>query len=262
MVGSYMELCEVLSTCKDHMEFNGYLEDYVSMAEDLSMKWKEVLEEIVEIDPSIKIIVGLRLDINDEVVTNKIIRYKDAFKIKEKALYYPYILYGYTAKGEERAVILAEEYIRAKALYFCISEPMGLLNEHRNALVSCDREHLKDVIESLFAKDQKCGSVQRRLDSSLFPNYEAFEERVVEWSEEIRGSVSDQITGNRDRKEEIIKGTIVTWFLIKKVLYVQYMLDRMLLTQVHQGNIKEQRLMAKKHADHISFISMSELWKL
>ena len=62
-------------------------------------------------------------------------------------------------------------------------------------------------------------------------------------------------------KYEMIREYIVKWFLLKKVLYVQYMLNKDFLTNVHEGNVRKQRNQAKINADEIAFISYSSLWR-
>ena len=49
---------------------------------------------------------------------------------------------------------------------------------------------------------------------------------------------------------------------MKKVLYVQYMVNKDILNSVHEGNIKKQRNQAKLNADEISFLSFSEMWRI
>ena len=62
-------------------------------------------------------------------------------------------------------------------------------------------------------------------------------------------------------KEACIYSLVVRWFLLKKVVYVQYMVNKDMLQNVHEGNIKKQRNQAKINADEIPFISYSELWR-
>ena len=62
-------------------------------------------------------------------------------------------------------------------------------------------------------------------------------------------------------KYEMIREYIVKWFLLKKVLYVQYMLNKDFLQNVHEGNVRKQRNQAKINADEIAFISYSSLWR-
>ena len=55
---------------------------------------------------------------------------------------------------------------------------------------------------------------------------------------------------------------MIHWFLLKKVLYVQYMVNKSILNTVHEGNVKKQRNQAKLNADEISFLSYSEMWRM
>jgi len=55
---------------------------------------------------------------------------------------------------------------------------------------------------------------------------------------------------------------VVNWFLLKKVLYVQYMVNKNFLNTVHEGNVRRQRNQAKLHADDIQIVSYSEMWRM
>ncbi|MBR2793962.1 MAG: hypothetical protein IKE16_04875, partial [Solobacterium sp.] len=65
----------------------------------------------------------------------------------------------------------------------------------------------------------------------------------------------------RERSETI--GYFVSrWFLLKKVVYVQYMVNRKILSEIHENDIKKQRNQAKLNADAVEFISYRNLWTL
>lgn len=247
--------------------FNGYLEDYLLFAEDeLGDEWKELFSYLVEIDSGLKVCVGLRLDINPKVVTNRIIRYKDAFKMAHNALVYPFIIYGITVNKEERSAIICkagkEEYLRAKGLYYCMSEPLGMFENSRNEIVATDLSHAKETLEALFVKGEKTGAIQRRLDNEIIGEYEELKEYALDLSSQIKDKAVESFTDCSDEdKEKIIKETIVMWFLIKKTLYVQYMMSKHILNAVHNGDIKAQRTMAKANADAVVFTSYGDLWK-
>lgn len=248
--------------------FNGYVEDYLLWAEDeLTDEWKDVFNTIVDIDSSAKICVNLQLDINPDVVTNRIIRYKDAFKLAKRALVYPVIVYAKLENGEERAIIICgsgkDQYLKAKGLYYCMSEPLGMFENCRNEIIAVDLEHSKSAIEALLSKGEKTGAVQRRLDSEIIGEYEDLKQYALELAIYLKDNIKASFLECSDEEKEAkIKETIVMWFLIKKLLYVQYMMSKKILNDIHKGDIKAQRSVAKANADSVVFISYSELWKL
>lgn len=251
-------------------DFNGYVEDYLLFLEEETTdeEWKSFLTQLVEKDPSIKICVNLGLDINPKVVTNRIIRYKDAFKLPKGKLIYPFIIYGSNQNSEERALIFIsggkDSYIKAKGLYYCLTEPMGIVENARNEIIAMSAENydsVLDIFEELFLRSIKTGIIQRRLDRDYFPNYDALQSYCLEYAIALKENIVEAISSSEDR-EAAIYDHIVRWFLIKKILYVQYMMNKQLLSERHNGDIKDQRGMAKKYADEVGFVSFSEMWKI
>ena len=55
---------------------------------------------------------------------------------------------------------------------------------------------------------------------------------------------------------------VTNWFLLKKVLYVQYMVNKNILSSIHENNIKKQRNQAKLNSEEIDILSFSEMWRL
>ena len=246
-------------------DFNGYIEDYVG--KDESISHKDILEQILSIDESLRVIVGLYLDIKDDVITNRIIRYKDAFKVMKDAIYYPIVVYGKNADGEDRAVILCDDtkidYILAKGLYYCMSEPNSIFDRARNEMVSCSFKDAKEVCQKVFMENVKTGSVQRKLDAANYSSYDDLFEICEKHSSLLKENISNEVHGmNEENRQKKIKEYIVTIFLLKKIVYVQYMMNKAVLNELHHGDIKEQRAKAKENADSISFYSFAELWKL
>ena len=70
----------------DDCAFNGYLEDYLNLGDEIGSPLKEAFEQILEKDPEVKICVGLKSEINRDAISNQIIRYKDADKLMGKAM--------------------------------------------------------------------------------------------------------------------------------------------------------------------------------
>lgn len=270
----YDILCEVKDVREAETgicEFNGFLEDYLSIIETVegqSSKY-EIFAQLFEADHNLKIAVNLRLNINKDAIANQIIRYKDSFKLPQGTITCPYILYG-LYEEHQKAMILTlgdkEEYIMAKALYYVMSEPENEYEGTRNEIIalSVNKDSVPTVLEIMdkfFVKNHKAGSVQRDLDATLFMSYDEMYDMAQNIGNCQLDHVRDVLLQHED-KENSINHMIATWFLLKKFSYVQYMMDKGNLNRVHEGNVKKQRQVAKAKCDAIGFISYSELWKL
>ena len=273
-----MAIYDILSEVKDLREtdtgiceFNGFLEDYLSIIENAEEKEEEyaILSKLFELDNNLKVAVNLRLNINKEAIANQIIRYKDSFKMPKGTIKCPYVVYG-RFNEHQKAMILTlgdkEEYIFAKALYYVMSEPENEYEGTRNEIVAINvtkdtTDLLVQTVDSFFMRNRKAGIVQRDLDAKLFENYDEMyhlaQQMATNQLEHLRDILSES-----ENKEECINGLIANWFLLKKFSYVQYMMDKNTLNRVHEGNVKKQRQVAKEKCDAISFVSYSELWKL
>lgn len=250
----------------DDCVFNGYLEDYLALPEtDLDPVLKEAFTTIKANHPETKICYGLKCAISKEAISNQIIRYKDVFKLEGKPLIYPYILYA-KIEGEERALLVLpnEEgsYIYAKGLYYCMTEPGSLFMDCKNEIVAISSDSAETIVKTfdeLFVN--KAGAIQRSLDQQYFSNYEDLKQKVLQIGEHLKEEAKEKLLNVEDRTP-LIQRYILIWFLLKKVLYVQYMVNKDFLNKVHEGNIKKQRNQAKINADEVSFISYSEMWRL
>ena len=124
----------------DDCTFNGYLEDYLNMEDtDLDPVLREAFAGIQANAVDTRIGVGLRSEINNDAISNQIIRYKDVFKLNGKPLIYPYILY--VQKDEEERALLVVPYtkygfIKAKGLYYCMTEPGSEFIDCKNEIVA------------------------------------------------------------------------------------------------------------------------------
>ena len=180
------EILEVLGACADQRtdngccEFNGYLEDYITILEEREgcEKQLDLFKKFMEINESYRIIVNLQLTCSKETIANQIIRYKDAFKLPEGQLKAPYILY--TKVNEKATGILCsfggkDETIYAKGAYLVLSEPGNQYEAIRNDLVSVafDDEvltHQMDLLKRFVMGSDKAGYIQRGLDMIIFKN--------------------------------------------------------------------------------------------
>ena len=78
----------------------------------------------------------------------------------------------------------------------------------------------------------------------------------------LSNALGEDVTAKADEaedKEAFIKDRVGKWFLLKKFVYVQYMMEKDLLNTRHDGNVKQQRNKAKENADAIRFVSISEM---
>ena len=252
-------------------EFNGFLEDYLSTIEAVEGKEEThaLLTKLFEKDSNLRICVRLRLNINKDAIANQIIRYKDAFKLPKGTIVCPYIVYG-KFDDVQKAIILTlgdkEEYVKAKALYYVMSEPENEYEGTRNEIIAdcLNEEHLDlmlGAVDKFFFQNSKAGIVQRELDAKMFDSYTQMYELANEWARNRKAELRDLLKESDD-KEACINQIIANWFLLKKFSYVQYMMDKNNLNKVHEGNVKRQRQVAKEKSDAIGFVSYSELWKL
>lgn len=272
-----MAIYDILNEVKDQREaggiceFNGYLEDYLSMIEDDEdcSDLVKLLEPMFEKDANLKICVKLRLNINKDAIANQIIRYKDSFKLPHGTIKCPFVVYG-KFNDVQKAMILTlgkqEEYVLAKALYYVMSEPENEYEGTRNEIIASSicEDNMNLVLEALdrfFFRNEKAGIVQRNLDSKMFINYDEMYDMAQKMASYQLVNLKDILVKSSD-KEETINGIIATWFLLKKFSYVQYMMDKNNLNRIHEGNVKKQRQVAKEKCDAIGFVSYSELWKL
>ena len=278
-----MAIYDILNNIKDRRAaqdsiayFNGFLEDYLSLIElsssnnslDVKSDDIELLKKVFDHDNNLKIIVDLGLNINKKAVANQIIRYKDAYKLPDYSIKVPYIIYTEN-EDIQRAMILCigdkEAYINAKALYYVISEPEKEYEGTRNEIIAANlsQDSLENVMKAfdLFLyKQDKAGEIQRNLDLQTFKTYEEMYELCHALAQGQIDSL-DTILKDEETTEANIYQCIVKWFLLKKFIYVQYMMNKATLFQIHEGNPKKQRAQAKLNADAINFVSFSLLWK-
>lgn len=250
----------------DNCLFNGYLEDYLSLEDsDLDPILKDAFTTINHNYQNVKICVGLKSDISQDAISNQIIRYKDIFKLHGKALVYPYILYT-TVEEEDRALLVVPyepySYLYAKGFYYCMTEPGSLFIDCKNEIVAIstqDPSRIVTAFNNLFEK--KAGALQRAIDHEYFTNYEELQAQALKAAEEQVEQAKTELLEVEDRTDKIYH-YIINWFLLKKVLYVQYMVNKEILNTVHEGNVKKQRNQAKLNADQIQFLSYSDMYRL
>ena len=250
----------------DDCQFNGYLEDYLNLEEtELDPVLRDAFTAIQQSEPETKICVGLRSVINRDAISNQIIRYKDIFKLEGKALTFPYILYA--CRNEDERALLVVPYtdygfMIAKGLYYCMTEPGSEYIDCKNEIVAVCSDSA-DLIAKTFGDmfTQRAGSLQRSLDSAHYRNYDELKEAALKAAEELKADAFN-VLGTLSERTERIRQYVIQWFLLKKVLYVQYMVNKNILNSVHEGNVKKQRNQAKLNADDVAFLSFSEMWRI
>ena len=265
-----MAICNILDLQLDSRkngedcEFNGYLEDYMGVDPELAPVLREAFAEILSQDADVKICVGLKSEINKDAISNQIIRYKDIFKLNGKVLTYPYILYT-TKDSEDRALLVVPystySFIYAKGLYYCMTEPGSPFIDCKNEIVAVTSDRA-DKIVGAYAKlfTMKAGALKRSTDHDFYRNYDELKDLAVKAAGELKAEAPAILSALEDRTAAIYR-YVVNWFLLKKVLYVQYMVNKNILNSVHEGNVKKQRNQAKLNADDILFMSYSEMWR-
>ena len=264
----YSILSEKIDSRKNGQDcvFNGYLEDYLSMEGDnLDPVLKNAFAAIQEKENDVRIVVDMRSVINRDAISNQIIRYKDIFKLTGKPLVYPYILY-FTKNEEDPALLVvpytAYGYILAKGMYYCMTEPGSEFIDCKNEIVAVSFENSEDIVRTFEElSTNRAGAIQRRLDNQNYENYEVLKEAAIKASQDIRQNALELLTDIEDRTRYIYD-YVVNWFLLKKVLYVQYMVNKNILKTVHDGDVRKQRNQAKTNADEVEFLSYSEMWRI
>ena len=242
----------------DFCEYNGDLKEYL-LRLDPSYKDYDLLRWLAESHDGIRVCINYRLPIVESSVSNMIIRYKDISKLDNKTIICPYIFY---MKGQERsrAIIMDKDYLVAKGFYYVATERDGLLNEYKNYIIACDedKDHLTEVFGKLYT--ERAARVQHDLDNEIFPTYDDLLSHAQEYADKRRDEIFGELMEAED-KAKLIQRVITEWFLLKKTAYVHYMVNKDILASRHDGDNRAQRAQAKKNADTIRFISLTELWK-
>ncbi len=256
LLGSVADVRKGSNAC----DFNGYLEDYLDTLEEDS-NILPALKALFEIDNDSRVIVNLRTGVSKDSISNQIIRYKDIFKLENEAIVSPYIIYTKKEEQEKALLLVNDEYIYAKGIYYCLTEPSGAFQDVKNDIVAIDDRNVEEVCDTykkMFTK--RAGQIQRELDSTRFKDYDASYEHALEISNAISENLFDNLK-TVENKDRFIRECICKWFLIKKFVYVQYMVNKNILNTRHEGNVKAQRNQAKQNADSIRFVSIAEMRK-
>ena len=258
-----MGIYELLASLEDARkgsracDFNGYLEDYLDSINDCDQA--PALKALFEMDHDLRIVVNLKIGVSKESISNQIIRYKDIFKLENEAVVCPFIVYSKREENEKALLLVNDDYVYAKGIYYCLTEPSSPFQDAKNDIVALDTEDLtlvKETFAKLFVR--RAGQIQRELDHKHFGTYDELYNHCLELSEKMNENLFDDIRAS-ENKEHFIHTCISHWFLIKKLVYVQFMVDKTILNTRFEGNVKAQRNQAKQNADSIRFVSISEM---
>ena len=238
-------------------EFNGYLEDYLGLISEEDPEYT-CLSTLLALDRDLKVIKDYRCSLSKESTSNIIIRYKDANKIKNNHIVCDYILYN----QNDKVVVLGSDYIYAKALFYVLSETPNVLTDYRkDTLVlayDTDPEAVKDGYGRLKGN---AIFIQQEIDKQYLGTYEEISNTLIARSEAIMNEIKNYEYNHDVKRFAFIEDKIIKTFLLKKFIYVHYMLDRNVLKNVHQMNVKEQRTEAKRLSNLVRFIPFQEMWE-
>lgn len=244
----------------------GPLADYLTSGQCQDETVKYVYEKVNAAYPQAGICTGLNITVNPNIVPNQIIRYKDVAKLNGKGYPCADILYFTNESGAEKAMLYTPltsgAYLLVKGEYLVLTEPGSAFEPYRNdivALASSDVDFVINTVKDLFRRN--AGGIQRFIERKIYGSYELLLADAVKMADGLATEAKEKLVEMDDRAG-YIQSCVLKWFMLKKVVYVSYMLDKNILNNVHEGNSKAQRTQAKANADTIKFIPYSEMWRI
>lgn len=246
--------------------YNGSLSEYIESAANRFEEFNDLFEELLADEPELQVCVDLPVSISTKAISNQIIRYKDAFKLPEETITVPMIIYWSKDDADKAIMFSQTNYIEAKGLYYCLTEPDLEFGQTRNEILTmCLKEEyaadIRQAFKNFHEGRKAAGALQRMLDHRYVSNVDEMKEAAISLAKEIFDEAQQQVVDLEDRTS-LINNTIARAFLIKKALYVQYMMSKDLLTTRHEGDVKKQRQFAKAYSDEVPIVSLSTLWRL
>lgn len=206
--------------------FNGYLEDYLYLNKDtLEHDIKDIFTIFQKIHPYIKICVNFKVKYNLKTPVNKMLHITKRFEEDSLEMVVPYLLY-FQSEGKEKAVLFTDNgYFYTAGLYYCLSEENGIFHKDRKNLLALPMME-KDLMQNYFQMFMKsqAGAVQRKIEAQYFSSYDDLYKKGLEKSKEIK-----------DNEE---------YLYLKKVLYVQYMVNSKIREEKYHKDASEHRKMA------------------
>lgn len=260
-----MAVFDLLSNTAKGYFFNGLLTDFIEEDEQFE-QYHTLLGELAEMAEDVRVCTDLPIVINHRTISNQIIRYKDSYKLPEGYLRVPMIIYWKREELERAIVLLTTSYIEAKGCYYCMTEPETMFSECRNDMIAmCLKEEYTTDIKKAFAEmnggTRAVGAIQRYYDHRYLNSVDDMKEECIALSKQVFDEASEKVLETEERTP-IIYDAILRAFLIKKALYVHYMMSKELLTTRHEGDVKKQRQFAKAYTDEVPIVSLSALWRL
>lgn len=242
--------------------FNGYLSDYIDEYGDC----QEFFKKLAQLDDNICVFKNFALKINQQLLSNKKIGYRDIVKVPEGVYKIPYIIYFKNEDVDRAVIINSDNYIEARGMYYCLSEPESEFEQDRCEvlayyLTSDNQDELVEVVKELMKKDTSVGYLQRKYDNQYISDIEEMKDDAVNLAKELFDYTLANVD-NLEKKEkaDLIYQTVVRAFLIKKSLYVKYMTNKRLLNDRHSSNAVEQRKFAKAYIDEVTIVPYFKLW--
>lgn len=258
-MGIYNKLSEATDSRNggEDAEFNGYLEDYLNTL-DHDHPYYELFNKLYDLDHELKICRSYHASISPISISNTIIRYKDILKLAERPIDIPYFIYV-QSDNREKAILLADTYVEAKGFYYVITENGADFTDCKNEIIACGLDH-PELVEEVFMKlfRSKSGYLQRICDRRLFTGYPEMFAAAKDVADKLRENIFERLKATDDQ-DALIHDAVVTWFILKKYAYVQFMVDKLILKEQFEGNIKAQRNQAKQNADEIRYVSIPEM---
>ena len=224
---------------------------------------REAFTAIAEAEPDVRIIKDLKGTVKLDAISNRIIHYRDIGKLDGTPVIYPYIVYD-TVDGVDHAMLVVpfEEYgyLYARGFYYCLSEAGSEFYDVRNEILEISEREASTIVDNWNRlKTNKAGVIQRRLDKKLFLNFEELRSMAMKAGQALKEEAA-QVLPELEERTWHIRSYVVRWFLLKKMLYVQYMVNKNIRTTVHDGDIHRQRNQARLIAEDVPFMSYREMW--
>lgn len=244
--------------------YNGLLSEFVDNDSEYT-EYHALFARLLAVKENLHVCTDLPVKINHKTISNQIIRYKDSFKLPEGYLRVPLMLYWEDGEQERAIAFSKTTYIEAKGCYYCMTEPDTEFSECRNEILALclNEKYTEDIFRAfneMVEGKRAVGAIQRYYDHRYLENVDEMKDECVRLSTEIFDEAKKHVIGVEERNE-IIYAAILRAFLIKKALYVQYMMSKDLLTNRHEGDVKKQRQFAKAYSDEVPIVSLSALWR-
>lgn len=243
--------------------YNGLLSDFLNENELTDEILLQAFKTISSTDPDVRIVKDLKGSVKLDNISNRIIHYRDISKLAGNPVIYPYLIYATYDGADQAMLVLPYEnggYLYARGYYYCMSEAGSLFYDDRNEILEICTDNPDEIVNSWERlKKDKAGLIQRQLDRTVFKNYDELKAKAVEAGEALKARAAAELIEAED-KAPLIASYVVRWFLLKKLVYVQYMVNKNIRSAIHDGDIHKQRNQARINADEIPFMSYRQMW--